>query len=41
MSESDEADVFERVVDRVLTYRPKSKRKKKRKATTAAKKSKK
>jgi hypothetical protein len=31
MSESDERDAFERMVDRVLTYRPKKKPKKKRK----------
>jgi hypothetical protein len=31
MSEADERDAFERMVDRVLAYRPKSKRKKKRK----------
>jgi hypothetical protein len=32
VSESGEKDVFERMVERVLAYRPKSKRKKKRKA---------
>jgi len=41
MSESDERDAFERLVDRVLTYRPKSKRKKKRKPKLAKKKPKK
>jgi ISXO2-like transposase domain len=35
---SDERDAFERLVDRVLAYRPKSKRKKKRKGTRAKKK---
>jgi hypothetical protein len=40
MSESGEKDVFERMVERVLAYRPKSKRKpkKKRKAKKKAKK---
>jgi hypothetical protein len=32
VSESDGKDVFERMVERVLAYRPKKKRKKKRKA---------
>jgi hypothetical protein len=38
MSQSDERDAFERLVDRVLNYRPKAKRKKKRKAKSAKKK---
>lgn len=40
MIESGEKDVFERMVDRVLAYRPKNKakRKKKRKAKRAKKK---
>jgi hypothetical protein len=37
MSEADERGAFERLVDRVLAYRPKSKRKKKRKAKAAKK----
>jgi hypothetical protein len=39
MSESGEKDVFEAMVDRVLAYRPKNKRKKKakRKAKAAKK----
>ena len=39
---NDERDLFERMVDRVLSYRPKSARKskKKRKAKTAKKKAK-
>ena len=43
MSEADERDAFERVVDRVLAYRPKTaaKRRKKRKAKAAKKKPKK
>jgi hypothetical protein len=32
MNEKPDNDLFERMVDRVLSYRPKSKRKKKRKA---------
>ena len=35
MNERGEKDVFERMVERVLAYRPKSKRKKKRKAKAA------
>ena len=38
MSESGEKDVFERMVERVLAYRPKSKRKKKPKRKVAKKK---
>jgi hypothetical protein len=38
MSGSDERDAFERIVDRVLAYRPKSKRKKKSKTKTTKKK---
>jgi hypothetical protein len=34
MSESGEKDVFEAMVERVLAYRPKSKRKKKAKRKT-------
>lgn len=37
MSESNEKELFERLVDKVLAYRPKSKRKKKRKAKTKTK----
>jgi hypothetical protein len=40
MSESGDNDLIERMVERVLAYRPKSKRKKKRKAKAAKKKSK-
>jgi hypothetical protein len=41
MSESGEKDVFERMVERVLAYRPKSKRKKKAKRKVLAEKKKK
>jgi len=37
VSESGEKDVFERMVERVLAYRPKSKRKKKAKHKAAKK----
>jgi hypothetical protein len=37
MSGGEQRDPFERMVDRVLSYRPKSKRKKKRKAKAAKK----
>jgi hypothetical protein len=37
VSENDGKDVFERMVERVLAYRPKSRRKKKRKAKIAKK----
>ena len=37
MSESGEKDVFERMVERVLAYRPKSKRKNNREAKAAKK----
>jgi hypothetical protein len=40
MSEADERDAFERMVDRVLSYRPKKKRKRKRKAKAEKKKAK-
>jgi hypothetical protein len=40
VSESGDNDIFERMVERVLSYRPKSKRKKKRKAKAAKKKAK-
>jgi len=40
MSESGNNDLFERMVERVLSYRPKSKRKKKRNAKVAKKKAK-
>jgi hypothetical protein len=35
MSKPDERDAFERMVDRVLAYRPKKKEKKKRKRKTS------
>jgi hypothetical protein len=40
MNENGDNDLFERMVTRVLSYRPKSKRKKKAKAKTAKKKKK-
>lgn len=38
MSEERERDLFERMVDRVLSYRPKSKRKKQKRKKQAKKK---
>jgi hypothetical protein len=38
MSESDERDTFERMVDRVLTYRPKKAKRKKKRGAKAARK---
>jgi hypothetical protein len=40
VSEKADMEAFERMVERVLAYRPKSKRKKKRKAKAAKKKAK-